>query len=112
MAGEGVITGPKIPENFGQSLKEIRANPESAKAKFSCPKCGVGMFSCSNCGHQGCVACGYGRENLTLWELEAQHIRAVLVRSGGNVRVATAILGIGKLTLYRKMTHYGIARVE
>jgi DNA-binding NtrC family response regulator len=45
-----------------------------------------------------------------LADIEKQAILEAIVESGGVMRAADA-LGIGKTTIYRKLTEYGIARV-
>ena len=44
----------------------------------------------------------------TLGELEELAIRAALERNGGNISAAIRELGIGRATLYRKLSKYGI----
>ncbi|HZD54974.1 MAG TPA: sigma-54 dependent transcriptional regulator [Candidatus Aquicultoraceae bacterium] len=44
----------------------------------------------------------------TLEELEAEHVRAVLVHAGGNRTAAAAVLGISRVGLLAKMKKYGI----
>ena len=48
-------------------------------------------------------------ENLSLAELERQHIERTLTRMGGNVTRAALALGIDRRTLQRKLKAYGIA---
>jgi len=48
-------------------------------------------------------------DDVTLKELEARHIEAVLRRCGGNRTRAAKILGIERKTLYRKAERLGIA---
>ncbi len=48
--------------------------------------------------------------NLSLKAVEAEVIRAVLRRTGGNIKEAAAILGIDRSTLYEKMRRYDIER--
>ena len=45
---------------------------------------------------------------LSLMEVERQHIASVLDQCGGNVRNAARILGIGRSTLYNKVSEYGL----
>jgi DNA-binding NtrC family response regulator len=47
-------------------------------------------------------------ENLTLAQLEAEHIRRVLVHTAGNTTKAAKSLGISRSTLWRKMKEYGL----
>jgi len=47
-------------------------------------------------------------ENLTLSQLEAEHIRRVLVHTAGNATKAAKTLGISRSTLWRKMREYGL----
>jgi len=44
----------------------------------------------------------------SLVDLEKEHIRRVLIQTGGNRRKASRILGIGERTLYRKLKEYGL----
>ncbi len=46
---------------------------------------------------------------LSMRDLEEQAIKTALLTSGGNVSKTARILGIGRTTLYRKMTAFGIA---
>jgi DNA-binding NtrC family response regulator len=46
---------------------------------------------------------------LTLAELERQHILAVLQRVGGNRSRAAEVLGVPRRTLYRRLEEYGVA---
>jgi transcriptional regulator of acetoin/glycerol metabolism len=41
-------------------------------------------------------------------EDERERITAALARTGGERKAAAALLGIGRATLYRKLTQYGI----
>jgi DNA-binding NtrC family response regulator len=45
-------------------------------------------------------------ETMTLAQLEAEHIRRVLVHTAGNTTKAAKILGISRSTLWRKMREY------
>jgi two-component system response regulator HydG len=47
-------------------------------------------------------------ESLTLGQLEAEHIRRVLVHFAGNTTKAARSLGISRSTLWRKMREYGL----
>jgi DNA-binding NtrC family response regulator len=47
-------------------------------------------------------------ENLTLAQLEAEHIRRVLVHTAGNATKAAKTLGISRSTLWRKIKEYGL----
>jgi two-component system response regulator HydG len=47
-------------------------------------------------------------ESMTLSQLEAEHIRRVLVRLAGNTTKAAKVLGISRSTLWRKMREYKI----
>jgi len=47
-------------------------------------------------------------ESLTLAQLEAEHIRRVLVHTAGNTTKAAKSLGISRSTLWRKMREYGL----
>ncbi len=47
-------------------------------------------------------------ENLTLAQLEAEHIRRVLTHNSGNATKAAKTLGISRSTLWRKMREYGL----
>jgi len=47
-------------------------------------------------------------EGLTLAQLEAEHIRRVLVHTAGNTTKAAKSLGISRSTLWRKMKEYGL----
>jgi DNA-binding NtrC family response regulator len=47
-------------------------------------------------------------ESLTLAQLEAEHIRRVLVHTAGNTTKAAKSLGISRSTLWRKMKEYGL----
>ena len=47
-------------------------------------------------------------ESLTLAQLEAEHIRRVLVHTAGNTTKAARSLGISRSTLWRKMREYGL----
>jgi len=47
-------------------------------------------------------------ESLTLAQLEAEHIRRVLVHTAGNTTKAAKGLGISRSTLWRKMREYGL----
>ena len=47
-------------------------------------------------------------ENLTLAQLEAEHIRRVLLHAAGNTTKAAKSLGISRSTLWRKMREYGL----
>jgi DNA-binding NtrC family response regulator len=47
-------------------------------------------------------------ENLTLAQLEAEHIRRVLTHTAGNATRAAKTLGISRSTLWRKMREYGL----
>jgi len=47
--------------------------------------------------------------NLTLKDLEKQHIAALLNEHNWNYDLVTKILGIGRTTLWRKMKEYEIA---
>jgi len=47
-------------------------------------------------------------EGLTLAQLEAEHIRRVLVHTAGNTTKAAKSLGISRSTLWRKMREYGL----
>lgn len=46
-------------------------------------------------------------ESMTLAELEAEHIRRVLLHAAGNTTKAARTLGISRSTLWRKMREYG-----
>jgi DNA-binding NtrC family response regulator len=52
-----------------------------------------------------------GRE-LTLAELEREHILGVLERAGGNRSRAADVLGIPRRTLYRRLEEYGVVGEE
>jgi DNA-binding protein Fis len=43
---------------------------------------------------------------MTLAQLEAEHIRRVLVHTAGNTTKAAKLLGISRSTLWRKMREY------
>jgi ActR/RegA family two-component response regulator len=45
---------------------------------------------------------------LTLREMEAEHIRHVLVLCGGNISKAATVLGIFRSSLQRKMRAHGL----
>lgn len=45
-------------------------------------------------------------EDITLAELEKQHILRILNKTGGNKRAAAKILGVSEMTLYRKLKEY------
>lgn len=47
-------------------------------------------------------------EGLDLESWESRHISQVLEKCGGNVRTAAALLGIGRSTLYKKLTYFNI----
>ncbi len=47
-------------------------------------------------------------ESLTMAQLEAEHIRRVLVHTAGNTTKAAKSLGISRSTLWRKMREYGL----
>ncbi|TMQ57252.1 MAG: sigma-54-dependent Fis family transcriptional regulator [Candidatus Eisenbacteria bacterium] len=47
-------------------------------------------------------------ENMSLAQLEAEHIRRVLLHTAGNTTRAAKILGISRSTLWRKMREYGL----
>lgn len=47
-------------------------------------------------------------ENLSLNEMEKQHIIRVLNETGGNITIAAKILDIGRNTLYRKIEKHKI----
>lgn len=47
---------------------------------------------------------------MSLAEMEAQHIAAVLDRLDGNQTQAAKVLGVSRSTLWRKMNEYGLAR--
>jgi len=47
-------------------------------------------------------------EGLTLAQLEAEHIRRVLVHTAGNTTKAAKSLGISRSTLWRKMKEFGL----
>ena len=47
-------------------------------------------------------------ESLSLAQLEAEHIRRVLVHTAGNTTKAARSLGISRSTLWRKMREYGL----
>ncbi len=47
-------------------------------------------------------------ESLTLAQLEAEHIRRVLLHAAGNTTKAAKSLGISRSTLWRKMREYGL----
>jgi len=47
-------------------------------------------------------------ENLTLAQLEAEHIRRVLTHNAGNTTKAAKSLGISRSTLWRKIKEYGL----
>ena len=47
-------------------------------------------------------------ESLTLAQLEAEHIRRVLVHTAGNTTKAARSLGISRSTLWRKIKEYGL----
>ncbi|MFZ0391841.1 MAG: sigma-54 dependent transcriptional regulator [Calditrichia bacterium] len=47
---------------------------------------------------------------LSLEEMEKNHIRQILGDTGGNVTRAATLLGIDRVTLYNKMKRYGIRR--
>jgi len=47
-------------------------------------------------------------EQLTLAQLEAEHIRRVLMHTAGNTTKAAKSLGISRSTLWRKMKEYGL----
>jgi DNA-binding NtrC family response regulator len=48
------------------------------------------------------------KEGLSIRDVEKQAIRNALVASKGNVSKAARVLGLGRTTLYRKMSSYGI----
>jgi len=50
-----------------------------------------------------------GEAFLTLAEMERQHIAEALRRFEGNIKGAAEALGIGRSTLYRKITDYGLS---
>lgn len=50
-----------------------------------------------------------GEPFLTLAEMERQHIGEALRRFAGNIKGAAEALGIGRSTLYRKITEYGLS---
>jgi DNA-binding NtrC family response regulator len=47
-------------------------------------------------------------ESMTLAQLEAEHIRRVLLHTAGNTTKAAKTLGISRSTLWRKMREYGL----
>ena len=47
-------------------------------------------------------------ENMTLAQLEAEHIRRVLIHTAGNTTKAAKTLGISRSTLWRKMREYDL----
>ncbi len=49
-----------------------------------------------------------GNEGLSIRDVEKQAIRNALLVSKGNVSKAARVLGLGRTTLYRKMSSYGI----
>lgn len=49
---------------------------------------------------------------LSLASCERRAITAALLKADGNKRLAAAILGIGKTTLYRKLREYGVTRAS
>lgn len=64
------------------------------------------FLSASGNGHRPWMA----PPNMTLEEMEKQMIAATLQRTGGNVKEASAVLGIDRSTLYEKLKRYGITR--
>ncbi|GMV91033.1 MAG: hypothetical protein AMXMBFR82_08110 [Candidatus Hydrogenedentota bacterium] len=60
---------------------------------------------------EACAASG-GRDvdepMASLAEVEKHHIASVLEQCGGNIREAAKVLGIGRSTLYNKISEYGI----
>ena len=51
----------------------------------------------------------FGRANMTLAQVERQHIEAVLKEESGKVAQAAARLDISRSTLYQKIKEYGIS---
>jgi DNA-binding NtrC family response regulator len=51
---------------------------------------------------------GFYTDDMSLQEVEHQHIIRVLRKTGGNQRKAAGILGINPTTLWRKIKQYGI----
>ncbi|KAF0233422.1 MAG: NtrC family two-component response [Desulfovibrionaceae bacterium] len=49
-----------------------------------------------------------GPELVTLEELERRHVKAVLAHEGGNKTKAAEILGIDRVSLWRKLKRYGL----
>ena len=47
-------------------------------------------------------------EGLSIRDVEKQAIRNALLAAKGNVSKAARVLGLGRTTLYRKMSSYGI----
>ncbi len=60
----------------------------------------------------GTSAHPYRTANMTLKELEKQHIAAMLEEHEWNYDLVTQLLGIGRTTLWRKMKEYGISNQE
>ncbi len=50
------------------------------------------------------------RDSWSLARMEAEHIRRVLARHGGNATAAARQLGVSRTTLWRKLRQYGIRR--
>jgi transcriptional regulator of acetoin/glycerol metabolism len=48
----------------------------------------------------------------SLDEVEKQHILAILNSTNGNISKAAAILGVNRVTLYRKLREYNIKTDE
>jgi two-component system response regulator HydG len=80
LAEHGEITHLDLPPSFRQA--PVRLLPEGVAFPYS--------------------------ETLTLAQLEAEHIRRVLVHFAGNTTKAARSLGISRSTLWRKMRQYGL----
>jgi DNA-binding NtrC family response regulator len=80
LAEHGEITHLDLPPSFRQA--KVRLLPEGVAFPYS--------------------------ETLTLTQLEAEHIRRVLVHFAGNTTKAARSLGISRSTLWRKMREYGL----
>ena len=89
------------------NVRELQNVIESATILENGTEIGPDAVRVGGVGTPGSIAPGAGRR-LSLAQVEEQHIRDVLLSTGGNRSEAARILGINRKTLLEKRKRYGI----